>query len=164
MRIATVLIEGPNGPISINRTDYDPEQHTLYGGDVLQTEGGETVPAVPQHPVNSDGLRTDGPTIAEFIAAGYSAANYPPQGCASRSTPEEIAAALPPVAPPAPPAPVPPPPPSNPPADDAKPMVAQIGERFFIVNRSGDKLSGKGISPTGYATNEKAWEAASALA
>jgi len=41
-----------------------------------------------------DALREDGPTIAEFISAGYPAANYPPHGYASRSTPEEIADAV----------------------------------------------------------------------
>lgn len=35
-------------------------------------------------------LRTDGPTVAEYVAAGYLAENYPPQGYASRSTAEEI--------------------------------------------------------------------------
>lgn len=39
-------------------------------------------------------LREDGPTIAEFLAAGYQASNYPPKGYASRSTAEEIAAAV----------------------------------------------------------------------
>lgn len=39
-------------------------------------------------------LRDDGPTIAEFVAAGYSPSNYPPKGYASRSTPEEIEEAL----------------------------------------------------------------------
>jgi hypothetical protein len=38
-------------------------------------------------------LKTDGPTIAEWVAAGYMAGNYPPSGYASRSTPEEIAEA-----------------------------------------------------------------------
>lgn len=42
----------------------------------------------------ADALRTDGPTVAEYVAAGYQAVNYPPQGYASRSTPEEIAAAV----------------------------------------------------------------------
>ena len=37
--------------------------------------------------------RSDGPTVAEYVAAGYKAANYPPAGYASRSTAEEIAAA-----------------------------------------------------------------------
>ncbi|TIM07606.1 hypothetical protein [Mesorhizobium sp.] len=39
-------------------------------------------------------LRDDGPTIAEYMAAGYPASNYPPEGYASRSTPEEIAEAV----------------------------------------------------------------------
>ncbi|MDP4024454.1 hypothetical protein Q8W71_17655 [Methylobacterium sp. NEAU 140] len=47
--------------------------------------------------------RTDGPTVEEYVAAGYRAANYPPQGYASRSTPDEIAAAV--AAQDAPPAP-----------------------------------------------------------
>ncbi|EHK56908.1 hypothetical protein [Allomesorhizobium alhagi] len=39
-------------------------------------------------------LRDDGPTIAEYVAAGYPASKYPPEGYASRSTPEEIEAAV----------------------------------------------------------------------
>lgn len=55
----------------------------------------------------SDGgeLRTDGPTVAEYVAAGYRAETYPPQGYSSRSTPEEIAAAIASQAPPSPSAP-----------------------------------------------------------
>jgi hypothetical protein len=37
-------------------------------------------------------LKQDGPTVAEYVAAGYPASQYPPKGYASRSTPEEIAA------------------------------------------------------------------------
>lgn len=44
--------------------------------------------------VRRAGLREDGPTIGEYVAAGYPAANYPPKGYASRSTPEEIAEAV----------------------------------------------------------------------
>jgi hypothetical protein len=35
-----------------------------------------------------------GPTIAEWVAAGYKAGAYPPRGYESKSTPEEIAAAI----------------------------------------------------------------------
>lgn len=42
----------------------------------------------------ADGLRLDGPTVEEYIAAGYQALNYPPNGYASRSTAEEIEAAI----------------------------------------------------------------------
>lgn len=45
-------------------------------------------------PVLSDELRTNGPTVEEFVAAGYPALNYPPHGYLSRSTDDEIAAAI----------------------------------------------------------------------
>lgn len=43
---------------------------------------------------DAETLREDGPTVAEYVAAGYPAASYPPQSYASRSTPEEIAQAV----------------------------------------------------------------------
>lgn len=42
----------------------------------------------------STAIKTDGPTVAEWVAAGYQASNYPPSGYASRSTEDEIAAAV----------------------------------------------------------------------
>lgn len=39
-------------------------------------------------------LKTDGPTVAEFVKAGYSAKNYPPAGYESKSTEAEIADAI----------------------------------------------------------------------
>ncbi|CAB5577164.1 HeH/LEM domain [Pseudomonas putida] len=39
-------------------------------------------------------LRQDGPTVGEYVEAGYPATAYPPKGYASRSTAEEIAAAV----------------------------------------------------------------------
>jgi len=44
--------------------------------------------------LEKDGVKRDGPTVAEWVAAGYSASSYPPTGYQSRSTPEEIAAAV----------------------------------------------------------------------
>lgn len=35
-------------------------------------------------------LKEDGPTVGEFIAAGYKASDYPPHGYASKSSKEEI--------------------------------------------------------------------------
>lgn len=43
---------------------------------------------------SASGLRDDGPTVAEWVEAGYLAANYPPDGYASRSSQEEIDAAI----------------------------------------------------------------------
>lgn len=39
-------------------------------------------------------LRQDGPTVAEYVAAGYFAEKYPPAGYASKSTQAEIDAAI----------------------------------------------------------------------
>ena len=44
--------------------------------------------------LDANGLKLDGPTIAEFLAVGYLAVNYPPEGYASRSSQEEIDAAI----------------------------------------------------------------------
>ena len=44
--------------------------------------------------LDANGLKLDGPTIAEFVAAGYLAVNYPPEGYASRSSQEEIDAVI----------------------------------------------------------------------
>lgn len=38
-------------------------------------------------------LRTDGPTLAEYIAAGYSKESYPPEGYAAKADPAEAALA-----------------------------------------------------------------------
>lgn len=40
------------------------------------------------------GPREDGPTIAEWVEAGYPATSYPPAGYVSRSSQEEIDAAI----------------------------------------------------------------------
>lgn len=44
--------------------------------------------------LGANDLKLDGPTIAEFLAAGYLAVNYPPEGYVSRSSQEEIDAAI----------------------------------------------------------------------
>lgn len=54
-----------------------------------------TAERVPEGgPAPKTSLRDDGPTVQEFVDAGYLAVNYPPTGYASKSTPEEIAAAV----------------------------------------------------------------------
>lgn len=42
----------------------------------------------------SEDLRTDGPTVEEYVAAGYPASAYPPSGYASRSSAEDVAHAI----------------------------------------------------------------------
>lgn len=39
-------------------------------------------PSAP--PTDADGLRLDGPTLEEYVSAGYKVENYPPSGYAAR--------------------------------------------------------------------------------
>lgn len=71
----------------------------------------EALPEQAPAPQPEPALRTDGPTLAEYIAAGYSAEGYPPSGYASKeeqSQADRPAAVETPEPPPAadPPAPV----------------------------------------------------------
>lgn len=43
---------------------------------------------------DENGLRTDGPTVTEYVGAGYQASTYPPTGYTSCSTVDEIDAAI----------------------------------------------------------------------
>ncbi|KQQ81947.1 hypothetical protein [Aureimonas sp. Leaf324] len=44
--------------------------------------------------IGDESLRSDGPTVEEYVAAGYQATGYPPSGYASLSSEGEIAAAI----------------------------------------------------------------------
>lgn len=70
--------------------------HTLYPKWITKPNGEKVIvkdkaeedallgSATPEH------LREDGPTISEYVAAGYDPKNYPPKGYASKSSEEEI--------------------------------------------------------------------------
>jgi hypothetical protein len=66
------------------------EAHRLIdvGGARLQTA------AEAEAQLAAAGPRTDGPTVAEWVKSGYAASAYPPKGYTSKSTDEEIAAAV----------------------------------------------------------------------
>lgn len=152
-RVETVTIETEAGPVRINKSVYDasPDAFTLHG-DAEQ-------PA----------LRDDGPTIAEFIAAGYPASNYPPKGYVSKSTDDEIAAAIAdeaaktkqPEPAPVTPAPEQPEQPEQPGAPSL--MVMKDGKKHFVVDASGERVEVEGIEKDGYAKEQDAWNAILAL-
>lgn len=151
--VEVVTIETENGPVRINKSDYDPDKHTLSG-------------AQP---------REDGPTIEEFVAAGYDPKNYPPKGYLSRSSDEEIAAAIKAKEAPAEPQQTgenatQPTGEQQPQANTAEPaqqpvqrLVSQFGAKYFIVDGGGNKLTGEGIDNKGYKTEADAWAAVVAL-
>lgn len=130
MSIETMLIRNKNGLVRINREDYNPEIH-----EIPKIEGAEE-------------LRTDGPTIEEFLTAGYLAENYPPQGYAARSTPEEIKAAIDSRANP-----------QKTPAAPQQMLVTKKGSKFIVVGTDAAPIEFDGIDPKGYASEAAAWEA-----
>lgn len=161
--LPVVRIATSNGPVEINRSDYDPAIHTLAEGEPAPPPtaappapvgNGKSLGGVPSGPpVDPNALRDDGPTVEEYVAAGYLAVNYPPAGYASRSTPEAIKAAIAATTPA-------PPPPSNPnivgtiPAKGSR-MIAQLKptNKFYIVDASGEKLSLGGYASADEAQN-----------
>lgn len=60
----------------------------------------DQVSKLPPPPQWADGtLRQDGPTLEEFVAAGYKAENYPPTGYAAKSSAPPTPAPVPPTEP-----------------------------------------------------------------
>jgi len=70
---------------------YEPHPVSPERKAELRAEGYKIIDArfAPVTPI-----RKDGPTVAEYVAAGYLASGYPPKGYASRSTEDEIADAI----------------------------------------------------------------------
>lgn len=88
----------PGDPVVVGkdvRSDHVPglEQAGYLGPDDAEVSSLSTAPAPVIIPHQTQ-LREDGPTVAQYVAAGYQASNYPPQGYASKSTADEIAAAI----------------------------------------------------------------------
>ena len=146
MRPETIIVETANGLVMINKSDFDPATHRLPGA-----ESDTALPEGVGAPLDANGLRTDGPTVAEYVAAGYLATNYPPHGYASRSTSEEIAAlTMPPATG----------------ATGAPPPVLLVTKndkkRFVVVDIAQKAVTADGIDAEGYKTEKEAWDAINA--
>lgn len=162
----TLIIKNENGPVLINSDEYREEEHgPTY--ETVEAAGGEA----------AGEPRNDGPTVAEYIERGYRAVDYPPQGYASRSTPEEIAEAIAKqangggtsVTEPGTPTGV-----NNdghptnigeatPPATPATLAVTKKGKKFIVVDTAGNVIERDGIEKDGYASDADAWAAIMAL-
>lgn len=158
-RIPTVIIATENGPVVINKSDFNPETMTLSETAAIEavvpvTIHDNTAPGSVDVTVTPGELRTDGPTVAEYVERGYQATAYPPAGYASRSTADEIAAAIeaqkPKDAPPAPVAP-------------ALMLVTKQGSKYVVVDALAQPVIREGIEPAGYSSEAKAWAAVNAL-
>lgn len=72
--------------------------HTHYPKYVTDADGKSVVVNNPDEEAEVAGEASidpdSGPTVSEFVAAGYKASNYPPKGYNSKSSKEEIEAAI----------------------------------------------------------------------
>ena len=84
--------------MSVEKIAYEPHPVTPERKAELRAAGFKIIDAVfapkDEEATEAGSLRDDGPTVAEYVAAGYQAVNYPPSGYGSKSTPEEIEAAI----------------------------------------------------------------------
>lgn len=69
-------------------------EHTVTRARGSQLKANGLVEILSDDDDDSGELKTNGPTVSEYVAAGYPAKNYPPAGYASRSTDDEIAEAI----------------------------------------------------------------------
>lgn len=83
--------------ISLNRIAYQPHPVSPERKAELRDKGYKIIDvrfAPADTKPAEEKLRNDGPTVEQYVAAGYLAKNYPPTGYASRSAPEGIEAAI----------------------------------------------------------------------
>lgn len=169
MRIPTVMIEGEDGnPLVINQDEFDATKHKIYGAADIVAAAVQQPPAVvPAAPVANDAngnpvnagdggqmvpptqageLRKDGPTIEQYVSAGYDPKTYPPSGYESRSTKDEIDAAIAKATP----------------APELM-LVQKKGRKFMVVNLTGEPIQREGINSEGYASEEDANAAITAI-
>ena len=80
--------------------EYGHTKYPMFVGNVIVNNPEEEKAARGEPSVPEAGwgkapeLKQDGPTVHEYVAAGYLAKNYPPKGYASKSSEEEIKIAV----------------------------------------------------------------------
>lgn len=90
---STTEIQAPAGPKMVEKFSH---RRVIVAPAAAPSESPATVVIQPRAPVQKmvqklsaiaqpkKGLRTDGPTLEEFVLAGYDAVDYPPEGYAER--------------------------------------------------------------------------------
>lgn len=70
--------------------EYGHTKYPMYVGSVIVRNPEEEVAARGEEAV----LKDDGPTIEEYVKAGFKASTYPPKGYASKSSEEDVKKAV----------------------------------------------------------------------
>lgn len=68
--------------------EYGHTKYPMWVGDKIANNAEEE--AALRNPPPAPELRQDGPTIEQYVNAGYKASTYPPNGYAAKSSPEEV--------------------------------------------------------------------------
>lgn len=79
---------------TISGNDHETENVTVIAGATRSFDLAPGCVLEISHAKEPEEKRKEGPTVQEYVAAGYFARNYPPIGYESRSTQEEIDAAI----------------------------------------------------------------------
>ena len=79
--------------------EFGHTKYPMYVGTVIvnnpeEEKAARGEPAPSGWNTEAPKLKEDGPTVHEWVAAGYKASTYPPAGYASKSSKEEVEAAI----------------------------------------------------------------------
>ncbi|EZP57435.1 hypothetical protein [Sphingomonas sp. RIT328] len=94
MKIKVIRAYSGEEGVGPDKDVREGSEHTVTRARGSQLKANGLVEILSDDDDESGELKTDGPTVGEYVAAGYPAKNYPPAGYASRSTGEEIAEAI----------------------------------------------------------------------
>lgn len=94
MKIKVIRAYSGDEGVGPDKDVHEGTEHTVTRARGSQLKANGLVEILSDDDDDSGELKTDGPTIAEYVAAGYPAKNYPPNGYASRSSDVEIAEAI----------------------------------------------------------------------
>lgn len=94
MKIKVIRAYSGEEGVGPDRDVREGTEHSVTRARGSQLKANGLVEILSDDDDDSGELKTDGPTVSEYVAAGYPAKNYPPAGYASRSTVDEIAEAI----------------------------------------------------------------------
>jgi hypothetical protein len=94
MKIKVIRAYSGDEGVGPDRDVHEGTEHTVTRARGSQLKANGLVEILTDDDDDSGELKTDGPTVADYVAAGYLAKNYPPTGYAPRSTDDEIAQAI----------------------------------------------------------------------
>ena len=142
--LKTILIEGKNGPVRINESDFIVDEHKMYAPKkndepiiegmtattIIPAPGNISVPPAASTPAQFATPEAQ-PDLNVQLAPGAFTPPAPEQVTAQTFT-----------------------------ATAEQRLVSKQGKKYFIVNAAGEKIEAEGINKDGYATEQDAWAAA----